>query len=272
MCDVCLTGDFHHENRAAGVFVPGQATGTLKDAILTSSPNEQNSSMTQEELELLRAPTLDLGNSPTPKRLRLTPCPSEKSLEAPASCTQTLPDAAPAVIDIKETPPVPVPDTKPETQQPDTKPDAQEPNTPMESFPDAQPRDLSPPPSQPRGPSPPPSQPNQVPANGTQGSNIPVTPQGPRSDTPPTRPAKAAPSNNTQKQAIILEGTMYTDGTYWKTLCCSEISCMQLGLILRMDRFMKAHAKGKVKATPEIIQYWKNPHGRGLSYNTPQLS
>ena len=158
--------------------------------------------MTQEEL--LRMPTLTMGDTevgePSPRRLQLTPAQSNASLgKAPANNHPEGPDAGQAVIYIPPSQSQPCSPTQPEADA-----------VPPESWQDAQPRSV------PGTPIPVETPPN------TQDPK--PTPQGPQ-----TGASLAAhgvpPKGSHEKKKIELQGTMYTDGTYWKRLCCM-FSCL----------------------------------------------
>ena len=81
----------HHEPRAAGVFTPGFAPGTLANVSLSRSPSFET---------LMRQDTLELGKvdeeNPTPNRLEMTPHSVGKSVvsvPSPETPTPTLPES-----------------------------------------------------------------------------------------------------------------------------------------------------------------------------------
>lgn len=57
--------------------------------------------------------------------------------------------------------------------------------------------------------------------------------------------ASSDPPPEGEGKKVILEGTMYEDGTYWK-----------------MDRYMQKVKKGKVQASPEMVKLWGTTAGR----------
>ena len=84
-------------------------------------------------------------------------------------------------------------------------------------------------------------------------------------------PDEPAPGPGEGKH-VILEGTMYEDGTYWKIFWCIFMIpyvhffvIQSLSGYPRMDRYMKQVKKGKVAASPELVKLWGSTNGRSMA-------
>ena len=175
---------------AAGVFVPGHAQGDLRDVELEDEVERR------EREALLRAPTLEFGSltqdeggTPEPKRLRLSPSTIQR-VDSSLSLEATLLEEDGRGTGLP--PMAPASDNQPVMAPAnDSKP-----NTPS----DAKGGDTKEP--------------------GAGNLSPPV--DAPQQANTPAQVAVAG-------QAIQMEGTIYTDGTYWKTrgFSMSLLSCSQ---------------------------------------------
>lgn len=153
-------GPFHHQARAAGVFVPGHAKTDLNDPAIA---------------HIMRQPTLEL------------PGVSTDSLGCPTVRALQFGSPAPTLNDSQASAPTPM------------QPDNQLGLSPVPSPPEPSPPEPTPTPPQQTLPSAPSH------AEGTaEGAT------GGDDERPPKEGGRS----------VILEGTMYDDGTYWKKLNC----------------------------------------------------
>lgn len=205
----CWMEGFHHEPRAAGVFVPGHASTSIGDVSGLAKKPSADVLMTLPTLELGKSTSnLSLeGGAPTPRRLDMSPTsPSElpptlqhgHSQASMASESPTIPgdlgNVAPATVTTQKPPELlqgsssstPEPATKTEPAKPTEPEKSTEPAKPAVETPQPLPRAKPETPGTPKDPSQDVSSPAGVPSAG---------------DNQPPEP----------------EGNMYTDGTYWRT-------------------------------------------------------
>ena len=252
--DLISGGPFHHEPRAAGVFVPGLARADLEDPAVS---------------KLLRAPTLTLGQSeeclagtPTPRRIAFNSTGSDASLgsgtpnqlaspvqpplhmqQSQASLASTLQykpaSPAPTANETISGTPVTVssdvllPDNQLGDSQLYPRTPTLTPEPAVASPPSTEQAADTPPPPPPQPPAAPPMPEPETPQ---------ATPQATQQSQPPTHPSPtpapkqsgqssgsaasgsassgSAPTASGATPAFEPEGSMYTDGTYWKTLDC----------------------------------------------------
>lgn len=234
----------HHEPRSAGVFVPGLAQTGVEDPAVS---------------HLLRQKTLTLGESssketlasePSPRRLGFTPQSSTGSLGSPVMASpvqpalNTLPSHLSMASTLQYSKPSPAPTTlDPMTpQQPDNQlGDSQIVQTAVDLAPHGQQSQASvtlqqqtqPQESMAAPPAAPPSQaPEQNIEQATQASPASAPASAPAVPAPAIAPKQAPKEegnsststggSSMHEQHDALEGTMYTDGTYWKIPDCNS--------------------------------------------------
>ena len=254
-CLVLLGEVVHREPRAAGVFAPGFAPGTLQDVTLARSPSYET---------LLRADTLELGKveDVSPKRLELTPA---ISVSTPVSPSPTLPET------VKDAPADPVaPANKgstDDTQQ--VAPVAPAINTP----PAAQVTETGPARGSEAGMGE--TRHTAVDGSHTGTANQPpgdtqVAPElgvaksqtGAELPSMPAPPKQGTVAGSEEPAEEEYSPDMYEDGSYWKFPVGKDSLC---DMVLRIDRFQKKlakKAKETASAPPEVVKLWGSQEGR----------
>lgn len=205
---LCAGPSFHHEPQGEGVFVPGLAPGTI-DGVRMISPKPTLASIPTLAYERSGS-ALSVGSSlpspPTPKRLEMTPA-NRILPDNQLGLTQESSPTATTALD----PPTPRTDQEEEEQT-------------LEQTQQHQP---AVPPNQP-------NQPNSPAPAGTGSGSPPAPPTNQAPATAPVNgpggPAIATPAEGAtappDKADVVIQGTMYTDGTYWKKhVCTRRISC-----------------------------------------------
>ena len=249
-----MRGGFHHEPRSAGQFVPGLASANLSDRDLP-------------KLSVARTFTNDSvdATGPTPRKMSFaSPAPTAKDDAVEALGRENsfgTPSALP-----------PVDNQLGDSQVQQLSP----PITPMQAVPaKASPKENEPTPADPKTAAPP--------------DNLEETPQAPGCASASSGQLPSAPETQgkpmvlqgeqPEGKPVVIEGTMYEDGTYWKTLDCSNHDCRTLYVVAllclmglprkssipRMDRYMKQAKKGKVQASPEVVKLWGTNVGRDMA-------
>ena len=199
---------FHHEPRAAGVYVPGHAAASIGEVSgLAKSPSAD---------VLMMLPTLELGKStsnlsleggaPTPKRLDMSPgSPPEVpptlrdgySQASMASESLTIPydvtNVAPATVKMAPPPEMP----------PGSASSAAEQSTKTEPAEPAVVKTQPPPPDNPESPD-------------TPKVEAPTLDPSAPGESPPVA-SGAPPGSSGDSQPLEPERNMYNDGTYWRT-------------------------------------------------------
>ena len=209
-------GPVHHEPRAAGVFIPGVAQSQLADPDL---PNL----MRQRTLTLGQSDSMEcLGDEVTPRRMNFTPGSSQASLASPVGPPPVTPppkactSPAPTTLDYQlgtfsvssQLSPIPPDNQLGDTQLNPPTPPFCSPPAPGSIDPHARSQALTPEGSLPQ----------------TLTSSLQLAQATPHAATPQATPPQTVTNQSTASSsgggtdAPELEGTMYTDGTYWKTL------------------------------------------------------
>ena len=204
-----MAGPFHHDPRQAGQFVPGLATASAGDPDI---PKTLPRGITNESLQ---------GGGPTPRRAL--------SFSSPAGTTIDRSESQ-NVDTLSSQTTLEYPDNQEGIYGPGTPPElASFPGTPVETRPETalavkEPQSEVATASAPKEPqsAPGPKEPQSKVATAiapeeSQPEVSPVPSQGPSSS---GAPSSDPPQEGEGGRKVILEGTMYEDGSYWKILDC----------------------------------------------------
>lgn len=202
-----IEGPFHHEPRAAGVFVPGLAQAHLGDRDLPNIMSQKTLvyGQTGSQESLMEA-------APTPRRLELA---TQSSFSSP-DVRVTLEQSAAAEACLMS------PNTGSQAPVAEASSHAHgllSLGVPLEAS--AKTMVLSPTGEQVVAPSPPAEHHTPPPVEPSSLQAEVRTPAQPEPKASPSIPAPAQPASPVEPPPPappVLEGTMYTDGTYWKTL------------------------------------------------------
>lgn len=195
---LCAGPTFHHEPQDDGVFVPGLAPGTIRglDMISPKPTLASLPTMAYEKKNSAVSVGSTLPSPPTPKRLEMTLTPVSRI--PPDNQLGLTPNSSPTATTTID-PPTPHTDPAGEVEQ------TQQDQPPV-------------PPNQPDLPTPP------APAGVGSGSlTAPPTNQAPATASvgPAVAPRAADATTPPDKADVVIQGTMYTDGTYWKKRVCT---------------------------------------------------